>query len=162
MDPMKNQSYRKSPFAFPAAIGPPLEQRGAIHRGRILVADDMPEIRHLVSRFLSRHGYEVSRAENGREAWRMFRRDPYDLVITDLQMPVMDGAALMARIKTRAPETPVVVITGQGGEAVRDMLGGNSQAEAVLPKPFNFETLLKTVKILMDTETAEAAITITV
>jgi DNA-binding response OmpR family regulator len=68
----------------------------------------------------------------------------------------------MARIKTMAPETPVVVITGQSGEAVRDMLGGNSQAEAVLPKPFNFETLLKTVKILMDTETAEAAITITV
>jgi len=159
---MKRQRHRKSPFSFPAAIEHPGEHHGATHHRRILVADDMPEIRHLVSRFLGRHGFDVSRAENGREAWRMFHRDPYDLVITDLGMPVMDGAALMARIKALAPETPVVVITGQTGQAVRDMLGNEGQAEAVLPKPFNFDTLLNTVKTLLDTEAAEAAITITV
>jgi len=139
----------------------PREHPGTVRR-RVLVADDMPEIRHLVTRFLGRHGFDVSRAENGREAWRMFRRTPYDLVITDLQMPIMDGAALMARIKTMAPETPVVVITGQTGRTVRDMLGDKGRAEAVLPKPFNFDTLLNTVKTLLDTEAAEAAITITV
>lgn len=157
---MKRQSGHTPSYAFPATAGPDLGHRGAAQRRRVLTVDDSPEIRHLVSRFLHRHGYDVSLAENGHEAWQLFRRAPYDLVITDLQMPVMDGMALMARIQTLAPETPVVVITGQMGEAVPDLVGPDGPAQAVLHKPFAFNTLLKTMAALIDTEAA-AAITIT-
>jgi CheY-like chemotaxis protein len=158
---MKHHNRRKSPSAVPSAMAPASNHCDAIHRRRVLAVDDNPELRRLISLYLQRHGYEVSLAENGRQAWRMFRRASYDLVITDLQMPVMDGAALMARIKALSPETPVVLITGAIEAAVRDMVNGHGPAQAVLAKPFDFDTLLKTVAALITTEAAAAAITIT-
>jgi CheY-like chemotaxis protein len=159
---MQQSDRHISPPSLSAAIGPNHVHRSAVPPRRVLVADDSPEIRQLVARFLQRHGYDVTPAENGYEAWRMFQQAPYDLVITDLKMPVMDGAALMARIKAMAPETPVVIITGQLKEAARDMVGSNDRAEAVLTKPFDFNTLLKTLATLIEDRASAAAITITV
>ena len=116
---MKRHNCRKSPCAIPSVMAPVNDHCDAIHRRRVLAVDDNAELRRLISLYLRRHGYEVSLAENGLQAWRMFRRAPYDLVITDLQMPVMDGAALLARIKALSPETPVVIVTGAIETAVR-------------------------------------------
>ncbi len=125
---------------------------------RVLVVDDDPQIQRLVAGYLGRYGYEVTLAGNGREGWRLFQQGLYALVITDLQMPVIDGAALLARIKALDGNTPVVIITGQGREVVRDMLGSDGGAQAVLHKPFNLDTLLKTVAALAATEAAAAAV----
>ena len=108
---MTYHDSRKAPPAFPSTGRQDEARLGTLHRRRVLAADDMPEIRYLIARFLQRHGYDVATAQDGREAWGLFRQAPYDLVITDLNMPVMDGAALIARIKAMAPETPVVVGT---------------------------------------------------
>jgi CheY-like chemotaxis protein len=157
---MKRNDRRNS--SYPSGFKPDIGPRSSVRRRRVLVADDMPEIRHLISRFLQRHGYRVSTAQDGRGAWLMFQQTPYDVVITDLKMPVMDGAALTARIKTMAPETPVVIITGQAREAAREMADINSTAAAVLMKPFDFDTLLRTVATLVESEASAAAITVTV
>lgn len=125
---------------------------------RVLVVDDDPQIRALIARFLGRFGYDVAHAENGQEGWRIFRQTPHDLVITDLQMPVMDGAALLARIKTLSRETPVVIITGQGREAMGDLVGREGPPQAVLHKPFTLHTLLKVVAALLPNRAAAAAI----
>jgi DNA-binding response OmpR family regulator len=124
----------------------------------VLVVDDDPQIRRLVAGYLGRYGYEVALAEDGREGWRMFQQRPYALVITDLKMPALDGAALLARIKAVDGDTPVVIITGQGREAVRHMVGSDGGAQAVLHKPFNLDTLLKIVAPLAATEAAAAAV----
>ena len=158
---MKHPNCRKSPRVVSSVTAPLSDRCDTIRRRRVLAVDDNPELRHLIALYLQRHGYEVALAENGHQAWQMFRRAPYDLVITDLQMPVMNGAALMARIKTLAPETPVVIVTGEIETAVRDMVDGHGPAQAVLAKPFDFDTLLKTVAALIATEPAAAAITIT-
>lgn len=117
-------------------------------RWRVLVVDDNLQIRHVVYRFLSRFRYDVSQADDGRMALEMFRRAPYDLVVTDLQMPVMNGQTLIARIKAMAWDTPVIVMTGQGPEALADV-GGLVSADAVLYKPFDLNKLVATVRTLL-------------
>ena len=73
---------------------------------RILVADDNKAIRDLVSGFLEFIGYEVALAVNGIEALAVFLGSSFDLVLTDLEMPAMDGLSLAGHIKERSPRTP--------------------------------------------------------
>ncbi|OTE88794.1 DNA-binding response regulator, partial [Escherichia coli] len=54
----------------------------------------------------------IEEAKNGREAWQLFQKQPFDLIITDVKMPFMDGHALVARIKEAVPEIPVMFISG--------------------------------------------------
>jgi CheY-like chemotaxis protein len=161
MEPMEHHLLRRSPASARSATTPESTPWSVQPRRRVLVVDDDPLIRKLVTRFLDRSGYEVIQAENGREAWRLFRQAPCDLVVTDLVMPVMDGTALTARIKAMNRDTPVVVITGQGREAVRDMAGPAGQAEAVLGKPFDLDTLARVVAALLCDRSAASAVTIT-
>ena len=85
---------------------------------RILVADDNKVIRNAVSRFLEFMGFEVALPANGIEALAVFLESTFDLVITDLQMPAMDGLSLASHIKERSPSTPVILLTGCDRETV--------------------------------------------
>ena len=86
---------------------------------RILLADDNKAVRDAVSWFLEFMGFEVALAGNGIEALAVFIESSFDLVLTDLAMPVMDGLSLADQIKTRAPRTPVILLTGSDRETVR-------------------------------------------
>jgi CheY-like chemotaxis protein len=81
--------------------------------GRILVAEDNKAIKDMVSRFLESIGFEVALAGNGLEALSLFFNASFDLVLTDLDMPDMDGWGLTSCIKERSPDTPVVLMTGE-------------------------------------------------
>jgi len=94
-----------------------IEQKTPLPKGQgewILVVEDDPAVRYLSKSMLSHLGYHVLLAKHGKEALELFEehRDQIRLVITDLLMPEMDGRALIQALKERAPEIPVVIMTG--------------------------------------------------
>jgi len=104
---------------------------------KILVAEDESSIRSLWARFLDRWGYEAVLAENGSEALNLSREQKFDVLITDLAMPVMTGQELIYSLKEEQPEIEILVTTGHGTveTAVEMMKAG---AFDFLTKPINF------------------------
>src|SRR5512135_797074 len=116
---------------------------------RVLVVDDEQIIRESLSFILKKEGYVVDEAPNGKEALRKQQEQPYDVVVTDIEMPEMRGVELLERIRQGSPETLVVIITAFGSieTAVASLRKG--AADYVL-KPINFDDLLHRVKKLLD------------
>jgi CheY-like chemotaxis protein len=111
---------------------------------RILMAEDNQTIQNMVSRFLKYMGFEVALAGNGAEALAVFQESYFDLVLSDFQMPVMDGFSLAGHIKARSPGTPVILMTGSDKETVRQKME-KGPADFVIFKPFKLEDLQRTV-----------------
>ncbi|MHB8078369.1 MAG: sigma-54-dependent transcriptional regulator [Candidatus Krumholzibacteriia bacterium] len=107
---------------------------------KILAVDDEPGMIAVLRANLGRHGHAVSGARGGGEALAALRREPFDLVITDLRMEPLDGFAVLDGVKADSPGTPVIVLTGHGDvpDAVRALRGG---AYGFLQKPCDFEAL---------------------
>ncbi|MFT4623828.1 MAG: two-component system response regulator AtoC [Myxococcota bacterium] len=82
---------------------------------RILVAEDEPGLRSFVAGALELSGHDVVAAEDGGVAWRLANQSAFDLVITDLKMPRLDGLTLLRKLKATQPEVQVVVMTAHGG-----------------------------------------------
>ena len=81
---------------------------------KILVVDDQESMRVLLQDMLEVIGYEVTLAEGGEQALGILRESTFDLVLSDLNMPGMDGTALLRSVKSSTPDLPVVIITGYG------------------------------------------------
>jgi CheY-like chemotaxis protein len=113
--------------------------------GRILVAEDNRTMQYVVSRILEFMGFEVALAGNGIEALSEFLDSSFDLVLTDLQMPIMDGLSLASHIKERSPSTPVILLTGSDRETVRKKVE-RGPFDSVIFKPFRLEDLQRTVQ----------------
>lgn len=116
----------------------------------VLVADDSRTFRALEQAFLVQRGFRVLQASDGAEALRLVYAEKPDLVLLDIQMPVMDGASVLATLKNN-PATrsiPVIVITTIGREKDRDILlrGG---ADEFIAKPINGAELLTKVMRLL-------------
>jgi DNA-binding NtrC family response regulator len=107
---------------------------------KVLVVDDDPGVRTLLSRTLDRDGYEVTGAADASEALDRIRENRFSLVITDVRLPQVTGLQLLDEIKQSTPQLPVIVITGYGSvqNAVEAMQFGASD---YLLKPFSTETL---------------------
>src|SRR5689334_6283179 len=86
--------------------------------GRVLVVDDSRIVRFMVASHLRSAGYEVSDAENGAAALRVLAEREYDVVITDLRMPELDGLSVLQAVKQTAPDTEVVILTGSHAQDV--------------------------------------------
>lgn len=84
----------------------------AREKPRILVVDDEPAVRHFLQIILNRLGYRVDLAAGGGQALNMVERKSYDVVLTDLVMPRVDGLEVIRGVKKSSPDTEVVVITG--------------------------------------------------
>lgn len=119
------------------------------HR-RILVVDDEKVIQAVLSEMLSIQGYEVVVASSGTEGLNLFLGSHFDLVLTDYQMPGMDGWSLAFRIKDRSPNTPVVMITGQRQEGVMEKIKG-SCVDFVMFKPFKLDDILQMIQRMLET-----------
>jgi len=113
-------------------------------KGKILVIDDEDIVRLSCSRTLVPEGYELKMAKNGTEGLKMLEEDAFDLVLTDLKMPNMDGIEVLANIKENWPATDVVIVTGyQTVEtAVKAIKLG---AFDYIEKPFTPDSLIATV-----------------
>lgn len=104
-----------------AAPAAPAAKRHDPTRRRILVVDDALTVRELQRSILERAGFEVRVAVDGRQALAMLAEGPSDLVLTDIEMPVMDGFALTKAIRAHPPlaNTPVLILTSRSSEADR-------------------------------------------
>ncbi len=113
----------------------------------VLVIDDEETIRQVASRTLEAHGYRTLVAANGKEAIELIEhgRDPVDLVITDMMMPVMDGAATSAYLEEHHPSIPIIAASGlnSGGGGSRSIGMGIAR---FLSKPYTTSLLLTTVR----------------
>lgn len=121
---------------------------------RILVVDDDKAIRDILSDVLSFMGFSVVVARSGNEGFDLFLKDRFDLVLTDLRMPGMDGWDLAFHVKDRAPNTPVVLITGQQKEEVMESDKGD-RVDFVLFKPFELKEMQKTVHRMLGANLSE-------
>jgi CheY-like chemotaxis protein len=114
---------------------------GAIRGKRILLVDDEESVRGAYGMMLSIDDHQVVEAGNGKEALEQLDKGPYDLVITDFEMPVMKGGELATRLKKLAPSLPILMITAHGKE-----LGDPSNpVDAILNKPFTFDELRRAI-----------------
>ncbi len=127
------------------------DQPARQQRWRLLVVEDSLTTRTLMKSILESAGYEISLAVDGEQAWRLLAEKPVDLVVTDVEMPRMDGFQLTAEIRRSEPwaDLPVVLVTSRGSDADKRR-GIEVGANAYLVKSgFDQENLLQTIKQLL-------------
>jgi CheY-like chemotaxis protein len=122
---------------------------GLPKKRRLLVVDDSEAIQKVLSRALSFMGYDVTLAGNGLEAATLFLTGSYDLVMTDFQMPLMNGWELSRLVKEQSASTPVIVVSGLSDNKLWEKLNTNG-VDAIIEKPFKLEQIEKTVKMLLN------------
>jgi CheY-like chemotaxis protein len=112
---------------------------------RILAIDDQEIIRELLTGMLDQLGYQVDVCSSGQEGLRLFDNGGYDLVITDIGLPDLDGWQVAAKIRERQPGIPIIMISGWGlGQEVER--ANRMGIDFVLPKPFRLENLSELVE----------------
>jgi CheY-like chemotaxis protein len=111
-------------------------QQGALLGKRILLVDDERSVRETLRSLLCHDDHEVVEANNGAEALRLFAQDQFDLVLTDLRMPFVEGDELAVKIRELCPQQPILMITGHPQRP-----GRTNPVNAVLHKPFDLDDL---------------------
>lgn len=136
------------PPASPAASDQPTPPAAG---RRVLLADDEPGIRNLITRYLERAGFLVTAVVHGGEALAHLAAHPVDLLITDLVMPETEGIEMIMHLRRTHPQLPIIAISGGDPSSPGDFLhiAGKLGAQRTLRKPFDCETLLKVVRELL-------------
>ena len=119
---------------------------------KLLIIDDDKEILSTLKYFFSTKRYEVFSASDGLEGLKLIETEEqgFDLVITDLVMPNISGVGLIAIIKNKFPNLPVIAITGWGEHP--ETLATEAQADQVLEKPFELSELDKAINELISSK----------
>lgn len=118
---------------------------------RVLLCDDEIHILRAAEFKLKRAGYDVRIAGDGQEAWEAIQLQKPDVLITDCQMPRLDGFGLVQRVREN-PETkdlPVLMLTAKGYELSQEELAEKWNVAAVIAKPFSPRELLRSVEKLL-------------
>ena len=112
---------------------------------RVLVVDDDVKIRTFIGLLFRDAGHAVQAAANGVEALAVIESEPPDVMILDLQMPVMDGREVMRQSRGAGNNTPVLLLSAYGAQRARQELGAND----ALSKPFDIDELVNHVVALL-------------
>lgn len=116
---------------------------------RVLVAEDDPTFRELITEMLVEAGYQVLAGENGREAWDLLVAQGADMAVLDLNMPELDGMELTRRIRGDAghKEMPILMLTVRA--FIEEQIAGFDRgADDYLTKPFDRKMLIARLKLL--------------
>jgi DNA-binding response OmpR family regulator len=119
---------------------------------RILVIDDNTQFREVVSEFLTRAGYDVLAAANGKMGLELFYDKKPDLVITDVIMPEKDGPEVIFELQKKVPGIKIIAFSGGGGISGKEYLQSitnYANLKYTFEKPFAMKDLLKAVKDLI-------------
>jgi DNA-binding NtrC family response regulator len=108
---------------------------------RFLVVDDDHATVRALTKLLARDGHQVSPSYSGAEAIDALSRDPFDVVVTDLEMPQLDGLAVMRAARDRAPHACLVVATARALDKAQVL--ADASACVIVDKPFDYENLAK-------------------
>src|SRR4051812_39766247 len=114
---------------------------------RILIADDEPNIREVISFALKRAGFDIATARNGGEALQQFRRGPLDLIVLDIGMPEFDGLEVCRRIR-RTSQVPILFLSARDEEIDR-ILGLEIGGDDYVTKPFSPRELVARVNVIL-------------
>jgi two-component system cell cycle sensor histidine kinase/response regulator CckA len=119
-------------------------------RGTILLVEDEEAVRAFAARALATRGYTVLEASSGREALAVLeeRETPFDLVVSDVVMPEMDGPTLLGEIRRRQPGVKMIFVSGYAEDAFKKHLPEGEEF-TFLPKPFSLKQLIEAVKAAM-------------
>ena len=116
-------------------------------RARLLVVDDDPELRELITAYLGKQGYDITAVGDGAEMDRALLAEDIDLIILDLMLPGEDGLSIAKRLKQDG-DTPIIIVSAQG-EDVDRIVGLEVGADDYIGKPFNPRELLARVRAVM-------------
>ena len=113
---------------------------------KILVVDDNNFLLSVVSKMLSMLCYEVLSADSGENGLSLFLKNKFDIVLSDYEMPGMDGVAFARSVKKSSPRTPVVIMTGAGRETVFSRK--STAVDEVISKPFTLAEIDESIQNL--------------
>jgi len=121
-----------------------LEKPLGMRPAKILVIDDEEAVRDVLSRMLIAKGHQVEVAADGEEGIAQFKKQPFDLVFTDLGMPKLSGWEVGRALKALNPKVPIAMITGWGMELDREKMSENG-IDLIISKPFNFDQVTQLI-----------------
>ncbi|NHZ70473.1 MAG: response regulator [Proteobacteria bacterium] len=113
---------------------------------KILVVDDEPKIRRIISSYLVEDGFDVAEAEDGETALRLAKSDP-DLVVLDVKLPGIDGIEVLRQLRMKS-NVPVILLTAQAEETDR-LIGLSVGADDYVTKPFSPRELVLRIKAVL-------------
>ena len=115
---------------------------------KILIAEDIPGLARVVQFNLKQAGFDVTVARNGLEAWEFAQVQQFDIVLTDQQMPELNGTELCGRLRElpQYAEVPIILLSAKGLEMDAQQLKDTLGIVAVLPKPFSPKALIEIVE----------------
>ncbi len=117
-------------------------------KGRILLAEDDEDMRRFLAKALENAGYEVTSFDNGQSAYDRLREEPFNLLLTDIVMPQMDGIELARKAAELDPDLKIMFITGFAAVALNADLEAAKDAK-ILSKPFHLRDLVSEVSRLI-------------
>jgi CheY-like chemotaxis protein len=126
-----------------------------VRAATILLVEDEPAVRAVLRTTLKQQGFRVIEAQHGRDALLVWseQRDAIDVVLSDLRMPEMGGRALAAELRTRAPELPIIFMSGYEEDALPATEAAEA-GESVLQKPFATSELVDRIVATLEARVA--------
>jgi DNA-binding NtrC family response regulator len=123
---------------------------------RILLIDDEQMVRKIVRKMLERNGHQVTEAENGRLGLEQLKTGTFELVITDIIMPEMEGVETLMTVREQYPSVKVIAMSGGGRTGNIDFLSAAEKlgASAILHKPFTLGALTTAIEQTFGTQKA--------
>jgi CheY-like chemotaxis protein len=118
-------------------------------QSKILVVDDSKELTEVIHEYMETCGFTVETTTESTDALRLIAANGYDVIISDIHMPVIDGLELMGLIKNRYPDLPVVLITGYSISEARK-IAMEKGADAFVAKPFHMKEILDVVTDILN------------
>ena len=115
---------------------------------KILVVEDEKDLNRVITKHLKKNNYSVDGCFDGEQALDYVLYGEYDLIITDIMMPKIDGYELIKQLRVKGNSTPVIMLTAK--DSLDDkILGLDSGADDYIVKPFEFDELLARIRVLM-------------
>lgn len=115
---------------------------------RILVVEDERDLNRIITKHLKKNNYSVDSCFDGQEALDFISYSEYDLIITDIMMPNVDGYEFIDKLRANKNDTPVIMLTAK--DTLEDkIMGLDSGTDDYIVKPFEFDELLARIRVLM-------------
>lgn len=121
-----------------------------MNKKRILYAEDERDLRELTTEILGSEGYECIAVNDGLEAKEILKSEKFDLLLTDFNMPVVDGTELLFWCREQGLNLPVVFITGSPELIPVQKKAMKDTSTTLIHKPFNFRVLIEAIEVALE------------
>lgn len=118
--------------------------RNQVNAQSILIVDDDEMILEILSAGFRMYGLKVFKAENGLDGWKLFIKENIDIVLTDIQMPGLDGIKLSKRIRNQSPHARIALMTGSDTDIATELLNDGT-VNYLFKKPFAVSSVYKSL-----------------